>query len=201
MGCIESKQEDNSASFDHLFKLVLVGEGGVGKSSLIVRFADKTFVEEDIASIGADFKVKFLNVNKSRLKLQIWDTAGQEKFRQMTSSYFAGASAVIVVFDLTNEGSFKKVEKWIEEAKSFTDNQPQNGFAGRTNNNPIAFLIIGNKKDLADARAVNSDAAAAIAQRVGGLYFETSAKTDPDSVDEAFKALATKLKDDADPVV
>jgi len=189
MGCLGSKDDNSNANFNHLFKLVLVGEGGVGKSSLVLRYVDDTFLEEDVGTIGADFKIKFLNIGKTRLKLQIWDTAGQEKFRVMTSSYFAGASAVVVVFDKTNRESFNNIEKWIKEARSFMDPQVSRN---------LAFLIVGNKCDLTEEAVVTAQEAKTLADRQNALYFETSAKFGT-GVSAAFKALAEKLRDETEP--
>jgi len=184
MGCISSndtgakKDNVNPNEFDHLYKLVLVGDAMVGKSSLIIRYADNTFVDEEVGSIGADFKVSFVNVEKKRIKIQIWDTAGQEKFRVMTSSYFGGANAVIVVFDVSKEKSFQSVPKWISEAKRFSDKQKD-----------IAFFIIGNKIDLNAQRVVSAEDAEKLAAQNAAVYFEVSAKTGT-QVAHAFTSIA-----------
>jgi len=188
MGCTGSKDKGGGADYDHLFKLVLVGEVGTGKSSLVLRYTDNTFLNDDVGTIGADFKVKFINVDKKRIKLQIWDTAGQEKFRVMTSSYFGGANAVIIVFDLTDQKSLDAVEKWIKEAQSFADKSKA-----------LQFLIVGNKKDLEKERTVDKDAPRKIAEKYNALYCETSAKTGA-KVDEAFQMIGERLRNDADDV-
>jgi len=123
---------------------------------------------------------------KKRIKLQIWDTAGQEKFRVMTSSYFGGANAVIIVFDLTDQKSLDAVEKWIKEAQSFADKTK-----------PLQFLIVGNKKDLEKERTVDKDAPRKLAEKYQALYCETSAKTGV-KVDEAFQMIGERLRNDAD---
>jgi Ras-related protein Rab-1A len=186
MGCTGSAEKSSGTDYDHLFKLVLVGEVGVGKSSLVLRYTDNTFLNDDVGTIGADFKVKFINVDKKKIKLQIWDTAGQEKFRVMTSSYFGGANAVIIVFDLTDQKSLDAVEKWIKEAQSFADKSK-----------PLQFLIVGNKKDLEKERTVDKDAPRKIAEKYNALYCETSAKVGT-KVDEAFQMIAEHLQKDAD---
>jgi len=178
--------KSSGTDYDHLFKLVLVGEVGVGKSSLVLRYTDNTFLNDDVGTIGADFKVKFINVDKKKIKLQIWDTAGQEKFRVMTSSYFGGANAVIIVFDLTDQKSLDAVEKWIKEAQSFADKSK-----------PLQFLIVGNKKDLEKERTVDKDAPRKIAEKYNALYCETSAKVGT-KVDDAFQMIAEHLQKDAD---
>jgi len=188
MGCTGSSDKPAGSDYDHLFKLVLVGEVGVGKSSLVLRYTDNTFLNDDVGTIGADFKVKFINVDKKKVKLQIWDTAGQEKFRVMTSSYFGGANAVIIVFDLTDQKSLDAVEKWIKEAQSFADKSK-----------PLQFLIVGNKKDLEKERTVDKDAPRRLAEKYNALYCETSAKTGA-KVDEAFQMIGERLRNDADDV-
>lgn len=189
MGCGGSTQaagDATSTQYDHLFKLVLVGEVGAGKSSLVLRYTDDTFLGDEVGTIGADFKVKFITVQKKRVKMQIWDTAGQEKFRTMTSSYFAGANAVIVVFDLTDKKSFDLSEKWIREAKKF------NGAS-----NPISFLLVGNKSDLPNRIEGVTEKAKAFASQHGAIYCETSAKTGA-KVADAFFAIGEKLKKEVD---
>ena len=99
--------------YDHLFKLLIIGDSGVGKSSLLVRFADNTFSGNYITTIGVDFKIRTINVNGERVKLQIWDTAGQERFRTITSTYYRGTHGVIVVYDVTSGESFVNVKRYI----------------------------------------------------------------------------------------
>jgi len=184
MGSSGDSGSADGASYDHLFKLVMVGEVGVGKSSLVLRYTDDTFLDDEVGTIGADFKVKFIKVDKKNVKMQIWDTAGQEKFRTMTSSYFAGANAVIIVFDLSNKSSFDSVEKWMKEAKRFNSG------------NQISFLLVGNKSDLSAVGGVQ-DAARKFASQNDAIYCETSAKTG-EKVSDAFFQIGTKLKNIAD---
>ena len=99
--------------YDHLFKLLIIGDSGVGKSSLLVRFADNTFSGNYITTIGVDFKIRTINVNGERVKLQIWDTAGQERFRTITSTYYRGTHGVIVVYDVTSGESFVNVKRYV----------------------------------------------------------------------------------------
>ena len=186
MGCGSSSPKEGGQSWDHLFKLVLVGEVGTGKSSLVLRYTDDTFLDEDVGTIGSDFKLKIIQAGKSRIKLQIWDTAGQEKFRVMTSSYFGGAAAVIIVFDLTDQKSFVAVEKWIKEAQSFSDKS-----------RPLLFLIVGNKKDLEKDRAVSKSEVESLADKYHALYCETSAKTGA-KVSDAFQMIGEKIMNDTD---
>uniref|UniRef100_A0A6B2LK11 Uncharacterized protein n=1 Tax=Arcella intermedia TaxID=1963864 RepID=A0A6B2LK11_9EUKA len=153
-----------------MFKWVLVGEVGVGKSSLVLRYTEDVYVGESVETIGADFKVKYATVDKKRLKIQIWDTAGQEKFRVMTSSYFVGARGVIVVYDITDRNSFVAVEKWLKEAKALSNVTPNSPPS------PMHFIIVGNKTDLAQKRQVTEEELKQLAEKYKAKYCETSAK-------------------------
>nr|XP_032836009.1 ras-related protein Rab-35 isoform X2 [Petromyzon marinus] len=101
--------------YDHLFKLLIIGDSGVGKSSLLLRFSDNVFSGSHITTIGVDFKIRTMDVGGERVKLQIWDTAGQERFRTITSTYYRGTHGVIVVYDVTSAESFVNVQRWLQE--------------------------------------------------------------------------------------
>ena len=104
-----------SPDYDYLFKLLLIGDSGVGKSCLLLRFADDTYTESYISTIGVDFKIRTIELEGKTVKLQIWDTAGQERFRTITSSYYRGAHGIIVVYDVTDESTFANVKQWLQE--------------------------------------------------------------------------------------
>uniref|UniRef100_A0A8D2B544 Ras-related protein Rab-35 n=1 Tax=Sciurus vulgaris TaxID=55149 RepID=A0A8D2B544_SCIVU len=107
--------------YDHLFKLLIIGDSGVGKSSLLLRFADNTFSGSYITTIGVDFKIRTVEINGEKVKLQIWDTAGQERFRTITSTYYRGTHGVIVVYDVTSAESFVNVKRWLHEINQNCD--------------------------------------------------------------------------------
>eukprot|EP00766_Chilomastix_caulleryi_P004753 gnl/Chilomastix_caulleri/607.p1 GENE.gnl/Chilomastix_caulleri/607~~gnl/Chilomastix_caulleri/607.p1 ORF type:complete len:196 (+),score=30.78 gnl/Chilomastix_caulleri/607:90-677(+) len=169
--------------FDHLYKLIIIGDSGVGKSCLLLRFSEDSYIETHISTIGVDFKIKTLEVGGKTVKLQMWDTAGQERFKNICSSYYRGADGVFVVFDITNPVSFQNVANWLKEAD-------KHGGA-----DSVRFLI-GNKSDLESARQVSREQAMALANQQGMVYMETSAKLD-NGVGEAFAAVASKMMEKA----
>jgi len=111
------EEKDENLDYDYLFKILLIGDSNVGKSSLLTRFSDDKFSEDIINTVGVDFKFKTLDIEGKKIKLQIWDTAGQERFRTVTSSYYRGAHGIIIVYDITNADSFKSVTAWIKDAE------------------------------------------------------------------------------------
>merc|ERR1719158_1534615 len=166
--------------YDYLFKLLLIGDSGVGKSCLLLRFADDTYTESYISTIGVDFKIKTIKDEGKTIKLQIWDTAGQERFRTITSSYYRGAHGIIVVFDTTDLESFNNVKQWLQEI----DRYAAEG---------VNKLLVGNKADLASQRKVDYNAAQDFAQEYGLTYIETSAKVGQ-NVEQTFKTMAGDIK-------
>lgn len=160
-----------------MFKLVIIGDSGVGKSCLLLRFADDTFTESFITTIGVDFRFRTLQVDGHNVKLQIWDTAGQERFRTITSAYYRGADGVMVVYDKTARDSFSHIEEWIE------------GLSRYANENTVT-LLVGNKSDREGI--VDFEEARTKADSLGLSYIETSAKTAA-GVDSAFITIAKML--------
>jgi Ras-related protein Rab-1A len=169
-----------SREFDCLLKLVIVGNSAVGKSSLLLRFADGTFNDNYFTTIGVDFRFKTLNIDSKNIKLQIWDTAGQEKFRTITNTYYKNAQGVILVFDLTSKESLDDLAKyWINEVESYADPDTR-------------IFLIGNKKDMAEQRVISEADAEQFARERKLDYFETSAKTD-ENVRATFEHITRKL--------
>jgi len=152
-----------ATEYDYLFKLLLIGDSGVGKSCLLLRFADHTYTDSYISTIGVDFKIRTIELDGKTIKLQIWDTAGQERFRTITSSYYRGAHGIIVVYDVTDQESFTNVKQWLNEIERYASHDVQK-------------LLVGNKCDLTSKKAVTQETAKAFAEKVEMPFLETSAK-------------------------
>jgi len=165
--------------YDHLFKLVLIGDSGVGKSCLLLRFADDSFTDSYISTIGVDFRFRTITIAKKTVKLQIWDTAGQERFRTITSAYYRGAHGIIMVYDVTSDESFEHVEEWLAEVN-------------RHASESTIKLLVGNKADLEDKREVPTEKAQRFADNLGISFLETSAKN-ATNVEVAFHTMAEEL--------
>ncbi|OMJ71702.1 hypothetical protein SteCoe_30010 [Stentor coeruleus] len=166
------------ADYDYLFKIVLVGDSGVGKSCLLLRFADDTFSENYISTIGVDFRFKTLTVDGQIIKLQIWDTAGQERFRTITSAYYRGADGVMLVFDKTSRDSFNHVQDWLDEVNKFSEKSSK--------------LLIGNKQDSLDLTQIEEDLGKKYAENKKMHYIETSA-LNGNQVSLAFEVMSREL--------
>lgn len=160
--------------YDHLFKLLIIGDSGVGKSSLLLRFADNTFSGNYITTIGVDFKIRTIEVDGEKVKLQIWDTAGQERFRTITSTYYRGTHGVIVVYDVTSGESFANVKRWLHEIEQ--------------NCELVNRILVGNKNDDPERKVVLTEDAQRFADQMGIMLFETSAKENI-NVEEMFNAI------------
>lgn len=160
-----------NSEYDYLFKLLLIGDSGVGKSCLLLRFSDDTYTNDYISTIGVDFKIKTVELDGKTVKLQIWDTAGQERFRTITSSYYRGAHGIIIVYDVTDHDSFNDVKMWLQEIDRYAT-------AG------VLKLMVGNKSDLQDKRMVEYDVAKEFADSLQIPFLETSA-LDSSNVEEA----------------
>ena len=169
-----------SAEYDYLFKLLLIGDSGVGKSCLLLRFADDTYTESYISTIGVDFKIRSIELEGKTVKLQIWDTAGQERFRTITSSYYRGAHGIIIVYDVTDKESFQNIQHWLQEIDKYA-------------NEGVMKLLVGNKSDLQSKKVVSYDEAKELADSLGIGFIETSAKN-AHNVEQAFTKMALEMK-------
>ncbi|KAH3723019.1 Rab18 family GTPase [Pelomyxa schiedti] len=171
---------DGSGDYDHLFKILMVGDSDVGKSSILLRFTENKFDEDQPCTIGVDFKIKYCDIQSKRINLTIWDTAGQEKFRSLTSSYYRGTHGIILVYDVSRKVSFEHVNQWLDEVELYSTN-------------PDAIkMLIGNKVD--KERQVRREEAAMYARDKGMLFIECSAKT-TQGIQQAFQELLLKILD------
>ncbi len=168
------------SEYDYLFKILLIGDSGVGKSCLLLRFADETYTESFISTIGVDLKIKTVDLDGKVVKLQIWDTAGQERFRTITSSYYRGAHGIIVVYDITNSDTVVNVKQWLHEIDRYAAEN-------------VDILLVGNKSDATTKREVTFEQGASFAEAAGYSFLETSAKTSI-NVNEAFLKMASQIK-------
>ncbi len=158
---------------------VVIGDTGVGKSCLLLQFVDRRFSAVHDLTIGVDFGSRIIELEGERVKLQIWDTAGQESFRSIARSYYRDAAGALLVFDVTRRETFAQLERWLQETKQFASQQ-------------ICITLVGNKADLSKKRAISKEEAEKFAEQFDLVYVETSAKT-ADGVDEAFLGTAERV--------
>ncbi|KAL8516738.1 hypothetical protein ACS0TY_015122 [Phlomoides rotata] len=168
------------SNYDLSFKILLIGDSAVGKSSLLVSFI--THVVDDLSpTVGVDFKIKFLTVGGKKLKLTIWDTAGQERFRTLTSSYYRGAHGIILVYDVTRRDTFTNLsDVWAKELELYSTNED------------CIKMLVGNKVDREVERVVTKEEGMTLAKELGCLFLECSAKT-RENVEQCFEELALKI--------
>ncbi|XP_023346277.1 ras-related protein Rab-1A isoform X2 [Eurytemora carolleeae] len=169
--------------YDYLFKLLLIGDSGVGKSCLLRRFADDTYTESYISTTGVEFKIRTRELDGKTIKLQIWDTAGQE--RTITSSYYHGAHGIIVVYDVTDQKSFNNVKQWLQEIDRYASED-------------VNKMLVGNKCDLTNKKVVDYSSAKEYADQLGIPFLETSAKN-ATNVEQAFMTMAAEIKNRVGP--
>lgn len=171
---------ETKKDYDYLHKIVLIGDSAVGKTSLLQRFAEQQYIDSHIATIGVDFKLRTIQVNNTRVKLQVWDTAGQEKFRVITKAYYRNAAGIIIVYDITNSESFVNTKRWMDEVK---ENCGDN----------VAMLLVGNKCDSPN-RVIELQDQENYAKAIDVPFFEASAK-DNINIDEIFIKLTSMILD------
>ncbi|KAK9891467.1 hypothetical protein WA026_014699 [Henosepilachna vigintioctopunctata] len=169
----------NSSSDSYNFKVVLLGEGCVGKTSLVLRYVEDKFNNNHISTIQASFLNKKLNVYGKRINLAIWDTAGQERFHALGPIYYRSSNGAVLVYDITDEDSFQKVKSWVKELRRMLGTE-------------ICLVIVGNKTDLEKDRHVTFEDAELYSNNVGAVYFETSAKLNQ-GVEDMFLKLTEKM--------
>lgn len=156
-------RDASDQNFDYMFKLLIIGNSSVGKTSFLFRYADDTYTSAFVSTVGIDFKVKTVYRNDKRMKLQIWDTAGQERYRTITTAYYRGAMGFILMYDITNEESYNAVQDWATQIKTYSWDNAQ-------------VILVGNKCDMEDERVVAPDKGKHLADQLGFEFFEASAK-------------------------
>ena len=148
-----------------LYKILLLGDSTVGKTCFLLRYMDDSFLDLHMATIGLDYRLKTMILEDQKIvKVQLWDTAGQDKFRAITRNYYKGASGIILLFDVTNIKSFENIKKWINEIKEEISEK-------------VSIILIGNKIDNANERKISKEQGEKLASEIGVKFFETSAKT------------------------
>ena len=170
--------QSSEKDYDYLFKIMILGDSAVGKTSFITKYVSNKFGERYLCTIGIDYQEKLLVKNEKDIKLQIWDTAGQERYRNIAKSYFQSSHAFIVAYDINNKKTFNQLKYWVEQIKSIS-------------NSNVKCIIIGTKCDLED-RQVNEEEGEDFAKKLGYKFFETSAKLNI-NVTETFESLLDEL--------
>merc|ERR1712198_108327 len=168
-------------TYDLLFKLLLIGDSGVGKTCILFRFSEDAFNTTFISTIGIDFKIKTIELRGKKIKLQIWDTAGQERFHTITTSYYRGAMGIMLVYDITQPKTFDNIAKWLRNIDEHA-------------NEDVEKMILGNKCDMEDKRMVSKERGESIAREHGIRFLETSAKANV-NIERSFLDLAEAILD------
>ncbi|XP_028779815.1 ras-related protein RABA3 [Neltuma alba] len=176
---VERVQENGHEKIDYVFKVVVIGDSAVGKTQILSRFAKNEFCLDSKSTIGVEFQTRTVTINGKVIKAQIWDTAGQERYRAVTSAYYRGALGAMLVYDITKRQSFDHVARWVEELRAHADNS-------------IVIMLIGNKADLVDLRAVSTEDAVEFAEEQGLFFSETSALSG-ENVESAFFKLLEEI--------
>ena len=171
-----------SNEVEFVFKILLLGDSEVGKSCFLMRYSDNVFVENYITTIGLDYKLKSVKLDSGKtIKVQLWDTAGQDKYRTIAKYYFKGSHGILLLYDVTKQSSFQNIRDWIQDIRE------------EVSQKAIIFLI-GNKIDLVDKRKISKEKGIELAEEYKLPFFEASAKSG-ENVDEVFKALYKKISE------
>ena len=164
-----------------IFKMILIGDSGVGKTNILSRYVNNTFLETTKSTVGVELGTKVEEINNKKIKVQIWDTAGQERYKSITKTYYKGAKGAFIVYDITKKDSFKNIDKWIQDLKEFGDAD-------------AVILLVGNKCDLEDKREVSTEEVKKKAEVYKMAYCETSA-LNAQNIDCAFQTLIKLVSD------
>ena len=173
---------DSTNEIDLVFKILLLGDSEVGKSCFLMRYSDNVFIDNYITTIGLDYKLKSVKLDNGKtIKVQLWDTAGQDKYRTIAKNYFKGSHGILLLYDITKTNSFENIREWIRDIKE------------EVSEKAIIFLI-GNKIDLGEQRKISKEKGVELAEEYKIPFFEASAKSG-ENVDEVFKALYRKISE------
>jgi Ras-related protein Rab-1A len=176
---METITKGSEQDYEFIFKVLLIGNSNVGKSSLFLKFVDDIWNDTFVPTIGVDFKIKTFEIDSSKIKMQIWDTAGQERFKNIIASYYRGAHGILLLYDVTDKDSFKNLSNWLIEIEK---NSSKN----------VIKVLIGNKTDLEDKRVISQNQGKDFADTYGLKFIETSVKKNI-NVKEAFETLGREL--------
>lgn len=176
------QREAMAEKYQQLMKLIIIGDGGTGKSSLLHRFVEDSFSDDQTATIGVEFGSKIIELGGRRIKLQIWDTAGQERYRSVTRSYYRGAAGCLIVYDIVKRSTYESVPQWLNDVRQLAGSD-------------VVVMLIGNKSDIAgnEQRVVTHNEAALFAQENNLLFFETSAASGEFVCDAFLKVAKTAM--------
>ena len=176
---MNSTTPSSDNSYELIFKVLLLGNSNVGKSSLFLRFVDDIWNDTFVPTIGVDFKIKTFELDNKKIKMQIWDTAGQERFKNIIASYYRGAHGILLIYDVTDKDSFKNLQNWLIEIE-------------KNANKNVLKVLIGNKSDLEEKRVITINEGKEFADTYGLKFIETSAKKNR-NVNEAFETLGREI--------
>lgn len=175
------------------YKIILIGDSGVGKTSIINRFSNNTFNETHIATIGVDFRYKNIDIDGTPIRLQVWDTAGQERFQAISRNFYRGAQGVIIVYAVNDAYSFQNTRKWLTEIETSSLNGDGTAAAADNSAQPIVKYLVGNKSDLMKTRCIDERRGRAEAETYQVKFFETSAMNSQ-NINELFMEIARDIK-------
>jgi small GTP-binding protein len=170
-------------NYDYLIKLLVIGNSGVGKTNMLLKFCDNNFMSSHLTTIGIDFKIKTILMGSDKVRLQIWDTAGQEKFKTITQTYYRGAMGIVLTYAINERETFEDIQNWIKQIKIHASDN-------------VLKVLVGNKIDI-DDRKVSYDEGMQLAADLGVRFFETSAKTG-EQIEELFMYMAEEIKNKLD---
>ena len=172
-------KEEESDNYEQLYKIIIIGDSGVGKSNILGRYLHNEFKHDTKSTVGVEFGSKQFTVENHQIKAQIWDTAGQERYKAITSAYYKGAKGAFVVYDITRKNTFETVNKWVSDISAAADKK-------------ITLILIGNKNDLEDQRQVTKEMGEEKAKELGLAFMETSACSG-ENLDKAFQLMINEI--------